>query len=520
MSTGEKDKVLDRRAFLRIVSRPSRLVSLATNRKFWNITVLMCSCRDKTSIDMADLALFLNKLGVGEVLQHSELCGLEGRSFLGDVIRSRPSSILVAACMKQMLFRDMAMQLDYPAKSLHILELQELCGWVHRDSEMATEKAKRMIASTLARISADEFKQPTTGFSKLATSKALDSTGVRSLYGRLDICPAKDNVCLLCVDFCPQKAVAHSGGGIVVDRRLCVSCGICGLVCPLELLKLVPQDDQSEELRQILMASRDVTGSEKEEILGHPMIAFVCENEGKTSLLGLGSNRMSYPEGILPVFVRCLGDVSTGFILKALNWGAQGVVLLGCQECNQDSQGYTASLVDMFRDISKETILDGRVHILRSDRGDSERLSRSLKEIYARILEKEKLKIEYDSRTYEGRRDELLGLLCNLRRNTDLKEKIVPHKIVPIGYVDIETDNCDLCLRCVDRCPTSALRVKEGILLFDHARCIGCELCVKACERKAMRFSLEIRTSNLEKEASPVASENPRPHPKVTEAGT
>lgn len=500
MNPEEKEEVIDRRAFLRIMSRPSQLFSVAMNQKFWNITVVTCSCKGKTSIRMSDLEIFLKKLGVKEILQHDELCGPDGERCFASAMRKRPNSILVAACTKQLIFRDIAAHLDYPVKDLHILELQELCGWVHEDPEAASEKAKRMMSAALARISSSELRDQTIGHMALATSKALEPGNIRSLYGMLDSCPAKDGVCLLCRDLCPRNAIAQSERGITVDRRLCSCCGICELVCPLELLKIIPRDNRSIELRQMLTASEDLIDLEKKETLGKQVVAFSCENQAKMSLARLGSSRMTYPESILPVFVRCLSDVSVSLVMQALNWGAQGVILIGCQDCYQDSQEYSNALADMFRVFSDESILNGRLEILRTDGTDSERLLESLEKIHDRISQKEKMKIEHSPKIYKGRRDELMDLLRNLQMHGAIKERIQQHKIVPLGHVYFETSDCNMCLHCADRCPTDALQIQERNLLFDHAKCIACGLCVNACERKAIRLSSEIRISRLGKD--------------------
>jgi len=499
MNSEERGEAIDRRAFLRIMSKPSQLFSIAMNQKFWNIMVLTCSCKGRTSIRMNDLATFLKKLGVKEALQHDELCGPDGWNCFTMATRKRPSSILVAACSKQLIFRDIAARLDYPVKDLHILELQEFCGWVHEDPEAASEKAKRMITAALARISSPKLRDQTIGHMALATSKALEPSDTRSLYGKLDSCPAKDGVCLLCRDLCPRNAITRSESGIAVDRRVCSCCGICELVCPLELLKIIPRDNRSIELRQMLTASEDLTDLKKRETLGKEVVAFFCENQAKMSLARLGSNKMTYPESILPVFVRCLSDVSVSLAMQALNWGAQGVILVGCRDCYQDSQEYSNTLADMFRVFSNESILSGRLEILRTDGTDSERLLESLKKIHDRISQKKKMNIEYSPKIYKGRRDELIDLLHNLQMHGAIKEGIRQHRIFPMGHVYFETSDCNVCLRCADRCPTDALQFQERDLLFDHAKCIACGLCVSACERKAIRLSPEIRISRLGK---------------------
>lgn len=59
-------------------------------------------------------------------------------------------------------------------------------------------------------------------------------------------------------------------------------------------------------------------------------IVFVCNWHAYRALELAGRQRQSYPVGIRPVRVPCLGRVHPGLILKAFQGGARGVLLLGC----------------------------------------------------------------------------------------------------------------------------------------------------------------------------------------------
>jgi ferredoxin len=48
---------------------------------------------------------------------------------------------------------------------------------------------------------------------------------------------------------------------------------------------------------------------------------------------------------------------------------------------------------------------------------------------------------------------------------------------------DLDTDVCQACGKCAKRCPTGALTFEDKRLLHYDSRCIGCGVCVSACDR-------------------------------------
>lgn len=488
---------IDRREFLKLIGRSFEPLTVKTERKIGNTTVLLCSCGGKTSIKMKELAEFVKELGVKDVVLHNELCGMNGRSQFKIVAESLPENLLVAACTKNLVFSDIVTQLNYPIDSLHTLGLQELCGWVHDDPEGATEKAKRMLASALLRIFTRKLDEPPQGKQRLAVNKVIDPKDLRALYGKLEACPAKDGVCLVCRDLCPQNAIVHSEHGIRIDGRSCNVCGICENICPLELLKVSPREDPSPVLSQMLKGKR---------ILETEVIAFVCENLAKLSLNRLGSMKMTYPAGVLPISLRCLSELSPILILQAFSRGAQGVIMIGCDDCLCNSQNYLNNLVDMLDKGFVGGVLEGRLETIRSNGKDSEKILESIKNFYDKIVQRKRLDIKYLQKFYARRRDEFIDLISNLNRYADLQKTIAAHKLVPFGFLDVETKDCDLCLRCVEACMVGALEVREEALSFNHGKCIGCGLCVSACEKGLIKLSREIHVAFLDKETKLIST--------------
>ncbi len=62
------------------------------------------------------------------------------------------------------------------------------------------------------------------------------------------------------------------------------------------------------------------------------IVVFHCNWAGRYILDALGRARTRLPGAALPVQVSCLGRMHPGLVLRALEGGADGVLLLGCPE--------------------------------------------------------------------------------------------------------------------------------------------------------------------------------------------
>ncbi len=79
------------------------------------------------------------------------------------------------------------------------------------------------------------------------------------------------------------------------------------------------------------------------------VIVFTCNWNPYNALEETIRQEATYPANVYPLRVMCLGRLHPGIILKALEKGASGVLLLGCppDECHYES-GY-AHAEDTFR---------------------------------------------------------------------------------------------------------------------------------------------------------------------------
>ena len=85
------------------------------------------------------------------------------------------------------------------------------------------------------------------------------------------------------------------------------------------------------------MVTPDIVESQERKSNPFPkVVVFTCNWNAYSGLETAGVERRSYSSAVHPLKVMCLGQLSSGIILKAFEKGADGVFLLGCPpgECH------------------------------------------------------------------------------------------------------------------------------------------------------------------------------------------
>jgi len=129
--------------------------------------VYICHCGTNiaATVDCEQLAHFFRTLpGVRVARSYQYLCSDPGQDLIKQDIREQGiNRVVVAACsprMHETTFRNVLIQEGVNPYLLNIANIREQCSWVHKEREKATEKAKHVIVSAVARVWRQEALRP------------------------------------------------------------------------------------------------------------------------------------------------------------------------------------------------------------------------------------------------------------------------------------------------------------------------------------------------------------------------
>lgn len=135
-------------------------------------------------------------------------------------------------------------------------------------------------------------------------------------------------VCLTCYRCCPHHAIeiVHDpslnnmyNSAARMNPLACRRCGTCAAECPGKAIQLPLYSDQ-EILQQVLQPPK--------------LVAYACENSGALAAEYAKSLDPELQANLQIVSVPCSGKIDALYLLKALEQGADGVLLLVCHKEN------------------------------------------------------------------------------------------------------------------------------------------------------------------------------------------
>jgi NADPH-dependent glutamate synthase beta subunit-like oxidoreductase/coenzyme F420-reducing hydrogenase delta subunit/formate hydrogenlyase subunit 6/NADH:ubiquinone oxidoreductase subunit I len=154
--------------------------------------------------------------------------------------------------------------------------------------------------------------------------------------------PHRCRACKTCIEICemgaPQLVGQEPHRHSWIDPLICTQCGTCGAYCPSGAISVgYATDEQLEAMIEAVLKSDDLNAKEK-------AVVFTCNWSAYRGLEAAGRNHVLYSPSLYPLKVMCLGRLSPGIILKTFEYGAAGVLLLGCppEECHYQFGGHRA----------------------------------------------------------------------------------------------------------------------------------------------------------------------------------
>jgi heterodisulfide reductase subunit A len=143
--------------------------------------------------------------------------------------------------------------------------------------------------------------------------------------------------CGQCVQVCPYNAISlHPQKGIaVVDEFLCQGCGTCAGTCRVQAIDIKSYGDIPllEGLNAVLGPTQCMRAKLKEHEATDwepTIMTFICSWCAAGAADLAGDSQFQYGHGVHFVKVPCVGRLNPLYIIKTLQKGADGVLIVGC----------------------------------------------------------------------------------------------------------------------------------------------------------------------------------------------
>ncbi len=252
------------------------MVSSQEDRK--KIGVYICTCHGDITdkIDFDEIITFAQQLpGVKSVKKHDSLCSIQGQKFLLDECKEGDfDAVVVAACTPKIYESTINRGVIEGGLNKYQYEqanIREQCAWIHEDSAEATQKAKRIIAGSVARAN---YLEPLEDTQVEITPAALViGGGVAGMQASLDIANAGFQVYLV------EKT--DKLGGRAYELSMTFPTHNCGICC-------------------IQSCKNCVLTPKIEDVNQHDKIEIFLSSEVEEITGGLGNRRVKIktPEGV------------------------------------------------------------------------------------------------------------------------------------------------------------------------------------------------------------------------------
>ncbi len=299
--------------------------------------------------------------------------------------------------------------------------------------------------------------------------------------------------CDLCLRSCPFEAMTLRDGVAFVDRDRCQDCGLCVTSCPTGAVIHPYYQRSVMEAGLAALLEGGASGA---------FVALTCRGAMRT-LREAVSRGFAYPSSVLPVEVPSAGFADLYLMLRALDFGASGVLLVHCGgACGAACRPAAFQERVLAVQTLLETLAFGSERVAVLNATSPRRLVADLAASVRTGMDATPGGSACSEKANGHRPGENARLVVSFwermgRPNTPTIE----HEGLPFGQARLDSRDCTLCGLCADSCPTGALRYSDdsgaAILNFESADCVGCRICSRICPENALKIDRAIDFSAL-----------------------
>jgi coenzyme F420-reducing hydrogenase delta subunit/Pyruvate/2-oxoacid:ferredoxin oxidoreductase delta subunit len=156
------------------------------------------------------------------------------------------------------------------------------------------------------------------------TQKLLGQGSASALQGRAVLDRGRCVLCLTCYRVCPHRAIGYDNRA-VIEEIACQGCGLCASECPQEAIQI---RNYTDDQLVALFESFDPQLSPR-------IVAFLCQHSAwEAYQAALKLKHADLPLGFTAIKMPCAGKIDADYLLKAVVYGARGVMVLACHPDN------------------------------------------------------------------------------------------------------------------------------------------------------------------------------------------
>ena len=362
-------------------------------------------------------------------------------------------------------------------------------GWEKRDGYF------RVAADDTAALAALEFQlAPMIGEFEKPIYVSFDET----------LCAHSRNQiggCTRCLDVCPAGAISSAGDIVSIDPAICGGCGFCGAVCPSGAAQTAyPPADHLLTMMDRLAEGYLQAGGTAPSLLIHD------DSFGLEAIELMARYGRGLPADMLPMAVHDIGRVGHDLMVGAIALGFNQVFVL--TNPNKSAEAHPiATQVTLARSLLAGVNADAEGRLTIIDEADPDAISAIL---YATKCSAKSKPAPF------GPVGTPRGMLRLAMRGLGTANKAADTVIAlpadaPYGRVEIDTDNCTICLSCVSACPAGALQDNPDApqLLFREDACLQCGICAATCPEKVIELVPQFNLSDAAMAAEMVVEDTP-----------